>query len=118
MMKLTVLKEMENGNYEVNFKLDGEDLGNREMTYESIRADIVSGNREVEYEFEVDVKFDHIEIDEEEGEGFVYVITTLATEDGIAVIDEEQKVYKSYSRAMKEAFKLAEMMDTVLIPLF
>lgn len=117
MLKLTVKKELENGNYLVNFNLDGEDLGNREVTYEWIRADIITGNREVTYEFETDIKFDHIEVDEEEGEGFVYIITTLATEEGIMVLNEEQKVYKSYKRALTQGQKLAQQMQTILVNL-
>lgn len=115
MLKLTVLEQLENGNYLVNFNLDEEDLGNREVTYEWIRADIITGNKEVKYEFETDVKFDHIEVDEENGEGFVYIITTLATEEGITVLNEEQKVYKSYKRAITQGQKLAQQMNTILI---
>lgn len=115
MLKLTVLEQLENGNYLVNFNLDNEDLGNREVTYEWIRADIISNNKEVEYEFETDIEFEHIEIDEEEGEGFLYIITTLATEEGIMVLNEEQKVYKNYKRALTQGQKLAQQMDTILI---
>lgn len=113
MMKITVLKEMENGNYEVNFNLDGENLGNREMSYESIRADVVGNNTEVEYDFEIDMRFDHIELDEEEGEGFIYIVNTLATEEGIFT-EEEQKVYKTFKGAEKAAHRLAYQMQTIL----
>ena len=115
MLKLTVLEQLENGNYLVNFNLDNEDLGDREVEYQWIRADIITNNREVEYKFEIDVEFEHIEVDEEDGEGFVYIITTLATEEGIKVLNEEQKVYKSYKRALTQGQKLAQQMDTILI---
>ena len=118
MMKLTVLEQLDNGNYLVNFNLDNEDLGNREVTYEWIRADIISNNKEVEYEFETDIEFEHIEIDEEEGEGFLYIITTLATEEGITILNEEQKVYKSYKRAMTQSFKIAQQINTIVKILF
>ena len=32
MMKVTVLRELENGNYAVNYNLDGADSGNGEVT--------------------------------------------------------------------------------------
>ena len=114
MMKITVLEKLENGNYEVNFNLDGEDLGNREVTYEWIRADIVTGNKEIRYEFQTDIQFDFIQADEEEGEGFLYLVRIDIDEDNNRnQYDLETKVYKSFKRAVTQGQKLAEQMDTI-----
>ena len=114
MLKLTIKRELDNGDYEINFNSDGKDLGNQEKSYEWLRENVVTNSHAVEFIFEVDVKFDHIEIDEEDGEGFVYIITTLGTEDGLKVIDEEQKCYKSYKRAVTAGTKIAQKMDTIV----
>lgn len=114
MMKITVLKKLENGNYEVNFNLDSEDLGNREVTYEWIRADIVTGNREVKYEFQIDMQFDFIQVDEEDGEGFLYIARIDIDKDGNRnQYDLETKVYKSFKRAVTQGQKLAQQMNTI-----
>lgn len=116
MMKLTVLEQLDNGNYLVNFNLDNEDLGNKIVTYEWIRADIVSNNREVEYKFEVDFECEHIELDSENDETFVYVIKTVIDEDNnMSQYDAANKVYKTYSKAQNFAVKLANEMETILI---
>jgi hypothetical protein len=116
MMRITVLKDLENGNYKVNFNLDGEDLGNREVSYEWIRADIISNNREVQYKFEVDFECEHIELDTENDEIFVYVIKTVIDEDNnMSQYDTANKVYKTYSKAQNFAVKLANEMETILI---
>ena len=117
-MKITVLKDLENGNYEVNFNLDGEDLGNREVSYEWIRADIISNNREVQYKFEVDFECEHIELDTENDETFVYVIKTVIDEDNSRhQYDKDFKVYKTYNKAQNFAMKLASEMETILVAL-
>lgn len=116
MMKVTVLKDLENGNYLVNFNLDNEDLGNREVSYEWIRADIISNNREVQYVFEVDFECEHIELDTENDETFVYIIKTVIDEDNnMSQYDIKNKVYKTYSKAQNFAMKLANEMETILI---
>ena len=114
MMKVTVLNELENGNYEVNFNLDGEDLGNREMSYESIRADVVTGNKQVKYVFEVEVEFEFVQVDEEDGEGFLYLVSIEIDEDNnMSQYDEETKIYKSYKRAVTAGQKLAQQLNTI-----
>lgn len=114
MMKITVLEKLENGEYEVNFNLDGEDLGNRTVTYEWIRADIVTGNKEIKYIFETEIQFDFIQVDEEEGEGYLYLVRIDIDEDNNkSQYDLEQKVYKSYKRALTEGRKLAQNLDTI-----
>lgn len=114
MLKLTVLEQLDNGNYLVNFNLDNEDLGDREVSYEWIRADIISNNREVEYEFEVEIQFDFIQVDEEEGEGFLYIVRIDFDEDGNRnEYDIESRTYKSYKRAITEGQKMAIQMDTI-----
>ena len=114
MMKVTVLNELENGNYEVNYNLDGENLGNGEMSYESIRADIVTGNKEVKYIFEVEVEFEFVQVDEEDGEGFLYIVEINIDEDNnMSQYDAETKYYKSFKRAITAGQKLAQQMDTI-----
>lgn len=118
MLKLTVLEQLDNGNYLVNFNLDGEDLGNREVSYEWIRADIISNNREVQYEFEVDFECEHIELDTENDETFIYVIKTVIDEDNnMSQYDTANKVYKTYSKAQNFAVKLASEIETILVVL-
>ena len=115
MMKVTVLREMENGNYEVNYNLDGTDLGNGEVTYEWIRADIVTGNKEVKYVFETEMEFEFVQVDEEDGEGFLYLVQIDIDEDNnMNQYDVETKVYKSYKRAVTAGTKLAQQMDTIV----
>lgn len=115
-MKITVLEKLENGEYEANFNLDGEDLGNKAVTYEWIRADIVTGNKEIRYEFQTDIQFDFIQVDEEEGEGFLYIVRIDIDEDNnINQYDKETKVYKSYKRAVTAGQKLAQKLNTIAI---
>ena len=115
-MKITVLEKLENGEYLVNFNLDGEDLGNRIVTYEWIRADIVTGNKEIKYDFEINMEFEFVQIDQEEGEGFVYIVSIDIDEYGEMYQDDiEQKIYKSYKRALTEGQKLAQKLNTIAI---
>ena len=114
MMKILVKEQLENGNYLVNFNLDGEDLGDRQVTYEWIRADIVTGNKEVRYEFQTEIQFDFIQVDEEENEGFLYIVRIDIDEDNNRnQYDLETKVYKSYKRAVTQGQKLAQQMETI-----
>ena len=115
MMKVTVLRELENGNYEVNYNLDGADLGNGEVTYEWIRADIVTANKEVKYVFETEMEFEFVQVDEEDGEGFLYLVEIDIDEDGNRhEYDLETKVYKSYKRAVTAGIKLAQQLNTLV----
>ena len=118
MMRLTVKEKLENGKYLVNYNLDGEDLGDREQTYEWIRADIVTNNKEVKYIFDIEMEFDYVQVDEEDGEGFIYLVKVeIDEENNMSQYDVETKVYKSYKRAMTQATKLAQQLDTILVVL-
>ena len=112
MMKVTVIEKIEEGLFAVEYELDGENLGEGTMTYESIRADIVSGNKAVKYEFQEEIDFQLVQVDKEEDEYFVYVSNFNCSEFGVEFDDLAQYFYKTEKGALNKANKLAEQYET------
>ena len=75
-MKLTVLEKLENGKYLVNYNLDGENLGDKEIDYSELCADIYTAktSKNLSITFVEPVHVLHIDIDYAEEEGQTHLV--------------------------------------------
>lgn len=110
-MKLTVIELLENGNYMVEFELDGENLGEREMDFAELRSWIVEGVVKVEYL--EDVEFDVVTVEDYDGEFDVNVNKYSYSKYNNEYDCEYVKTYKTLKGALNKAFQIGGLVRVI-----
>ena len=110
-MKLTVVELLENGNYIVEFELDGENLGEREMDLAELRSWIVEGVVKMEYLEEVE--FEVVTVEEYDGEFDVNINKYSYTKYDSEYDCEYIKTYKTLKGALNKAYNTADLVRVI-----
>lgn len=111
MIRTEVLEQLEGNQYEVEFNFDGI-VKKAIMDYDSIRADIVYGNRDIKYFFTEEMEFHNVQVDiDEDGIFHVYLEEYICYNDIIDANDIEHITYKREKSAFNKAYKLAKEYD-------
>ena len=108
MIRIEVLEQLEGNQYEVEFNFDGI-VKKAIMDYDSIRADIVYGNRDIRYYFTEEMEFHNVQIDmDEDGVFHTYLEEYVCYDDIINANDIEHYEYKTEKGAFSKGYKLAK----------
>ena len=108
MIRIEVIEQLENEEYLVEFNFDGV-TKKANMTYESIRSDIIYGNREVKYFFTEEMLFNNVQIDMDEDKAYhVYLEEYVCYDNIINANDIEHYEYKTEKGALNKAYKLGK----------
>lgn len=117
-MKLTVLEKLENGKYLVNYNLDGENLGDKEIDYSELCADIYTAktSKNLSITFVEPVHVLHIDIDyaEEEGQTHLVNVGEFIYRDNHSNPDYKEVEcyeYKTKKGAVNKAKKLVKELN-------
>lgn len=111
MIRIEVLRSLEDSLYEVEFNFEGT-TKKAILDYNSIRADIVYGNIDVRYFFHEETTFNKVQIDEDDEDIYhVYLEEYICTGNNYNAYDIEHKVYKTKKGALNFAYKLAKEYD-------
>lgn len=113
MVKVEVLQNIIGNEYITNITVDGV-TKRRTMTLEEIRADFISGNKNVYYIFNTDLEFDFVQVDFEDGIYYIYLVSYIFDSEGGNVKDKLLKTYKRYNNALNHAYKIANELDTIV----
>ena len=113
MVKIEVLQSITENEFITDVTVDGV-TKRRIMTLEEIRADFISGNKNVYYIFDTNLEFDFVQVDFEEGIYYIYLVSYIFDSEGGNVKDKLLKTYKRYSNALNHAYKVAGELDTIV----